>query len=314
MGYCVYHTSKGKGSGAGLGSHIDRTESEKSKGFSYKTADPSMKEMNVKYALSNDYQKMSIPDAVKHRIENGKTKGRGVRKDAVKYISHILTGSHEDMKEIFKDKSKSDNWINENKKFMNKEFGKENIVRFDLHLDEKTPHIHCVSVPITPDGRLSAKEMIGDRIVLQQRQNSYAEAMEQFGLERGLRDTGVKHEDTKEYNKRIERSKEMATEEVLEPSKTFFSGYKDKDIDKLIEDVKSSKTESFELKRKLEASQKELLRLHRNQQILVSKNNSLEKVLESPEKLKSILVDLEQKKEVQKEVGNNRDLGRGMSQ
>ena len=103
MGFAVYHTQKGKGSGGGLGHHIDRTETKKGKDLSYKTADPSLKEMNVKFELSNDYQKMSIPDAVKHRIENGKTKGRGVRKDAVKYISHILTGSHEDMKEIFKD-------------------------------------------------------------------------------------------------------------------------------------------------------------------------------------------------------------------
>ena len=216
MGYCVYHTQKGKGSGAGLGNHIDRTESEKSKGFSYKTADPSMKEMNVKFKLSNDYQNMSIPDAVEHRIENGKTKGKAVRKDAVKYISHILSGSHEDMKEIFKDKSKAEDWVRENFKFVAREFGKENIIRFDLHLDEKTPHIHCVTVPITPDGRLSAKEVIGDRIVLQQRQNSYAEAMQQFGLERGLRDTGVRHEDVKEYYKRVEQSQEMANEMVLD--------------------------------------------------------------------------------------------------
>jgi hypothetical protein len=310
MGFAVYHTQKGKGSGGGLGSHIDRTEGESN---SYKTADPLMKEMNIKFALSNDYQKMSIPDAVKHRIENGKTKGRGVRKDAVKYISHILTGSHEDMKEIFKDKSKANNWIDENKKFMDKEFGEENIIRFEVHLDEKTPHIHCVSVPITSDGRLSAKERIGDRIVLQQRQNSYAEAMEQFGLERGLRDTGVKHEDVSEYYKRIERSKEMVSEEVLEPSKTFFSGYKDKDIGNLVNDLKSTKIELFEEKRKLKNNQKELIRLYKNQKILVSKNNSLEKVLKSPEKLKSILVDLNMQKEEKKEQKRDKGLDFGMS-
>ena len=53
------------------------------------------------------------------------------------------------MKEIFADKEKSKEWIKENYKFLAKEFGKENIVRFTLHLDEKTPHLHAVTIPLT---------------------------------------------------------------------------------------------------------------------------------------------------------------------
>jgi hypothetical protein len=258
---------------------------------------------------------MSIPDAVEHRIENGKTKGKAVRKDAVKYISHILSGSHEDMKEIFKDKSKAEDWVRENFKFVASEFGKENIIRFDLHLDEKTPHIHCVTVPITPDGRLSAKEVIGDRIVLQQRQNSYAEAMQQFGLERGLRDTGVRHEDVKEYYKRVEQSQEMANEMVLEPSKNLLGNYKQKDVEKLINELKSAKIDLFEEKRKLKLNQKELVRLYQTNKSLVTQKNYLEKTLKSPIKLKSILVELNRQKEEKKvEVkrGNFRSNDRGL--
>ena len=36
MGFAVYHTSKGKGSGGGLGNHIDRI---KGKEYTYKNAD-----------------------------------------------------------------------------------------------------------------------------------------------------------------------------------------------------------------------------------------------------------------------------------
>ena len=64
------------------------------------------------------------------------------------------------MKEIFADKEKSKEWIKENYKFLAKEFGKENIVRFTLHLDEKTPHLHAVTIPLTNDGRLSAKKKL----------------------------------------------------------------------------------------------------------------------------------------------------------
>ena len=47
------------------------------------------------------------------------------------------------MKEIFADKEKSKEWIKENYKFLAKEFGKENIVRFTLHLDENPAFTRC---------------------------------------------------------------------------------------------------------------------------------------------------------------------------
>lgn len=66
------------------------------------------------------------------------------------------------MTEIGNDKEKLNKWMNANFKFMMDEFGEENIVRFVLHMDEKKPYIHCVTIPLTSDGRLSAKEIIGN--------------------------------------------------------------------------------------------------------------------------------------------------------
>ena len=62
---------------------------------------------------------------------------------------------------------------------------RKNIVRFTVHRDEKTMHIHAVTVPITQDGRLSAKEIMGNRKEMQNRQDRYADHMKNFGLERG---------------------------------------------------------------------------------------------------------------------------------
>lgn len=39
----------------------------------------------------------------------------------------------------------------------------ETILSAVVHVDEKTPHMHLSFVPITPDGRLSAKEVLGNR-------------------------------------------------------------------------------------------------------------------------------------------------------
>ena len=45
---------------------------------------------------------------------------------------------------------------------------------------KKQPHLHIVTVPITEDGRLSAKEIIGNKKQMQERQDRYAELMKPF--------------------------------------------------------------------------------------------------------------------------------------
>jgi len=47
--------------------------------------------------------------------------------------------------------------VKANLEFMKQSYG-SNLVAFTLHQDEKTPHIHAIVVPITPDNRLLAKE------------------------------------------------------------------------------------------------------------------------------------------------------------
>ena len=58
-----------------------------------------------------------------------------------------MTGSHEQMKKIENNPQARKAWINSNLEFMKKEYGEKNIVRFSVHRDEKTMHIHAVTVP-----------------------------------------------------------------------------------------------------------------------------------------------------------------------
>ncbi len=198
MGFAVYHVQKGSGSGSGLGHHIDRTEGKE---HLYPHADPSKTSRN--WSLDVKYQGTPLTQAINSRIQEGYKGNATIRKDAVKYLTHVLTGSHDDMKAIFKNKETAEAWIRENYNFMIENFGAENIVRFTLHLDEKTPHIHCVTVPLTSDGRLSAKEMVGNNKRLQQMQDQYADRMKQFNLQRGVRGTTAKHKDVKVYYSEI---------------------------------------------------------------------------------------------------------------
>ena len=199
MSYAVYHSEKGKISTGGIGHHIDRADGKE---HSYRHADPDKKHLNQHISVT-PLCKIPLRQAIEKRISEGYKTKKAIRKDAVKYTTHILTGSHEKMKEIEADPGELQKWISANQLFISSEFGKDNIVRFVLHRDEKTPHIHAVTVNLTSDGRLSAKEIIGNRESMQTRQDRYAEAMKPFGLNRGLKSTGIKHEDAREYYGRI---------------------------------------------------------------------------------------------------------------
>jgi hypothetical protein len=200
MGYAVYHLQKSKASAGSIGHHIDRTEGKES---CYKHADPTRKHLNQEFAKS--WKDVPLQEAINQNIKNNYKGKKEIRKDAVKYITHILTGTNEDMHRIFKDKTLANQWISENAKFIKDNFGLKNIVRFTLHLDEKTPHIHCVTTAITEDGRLSAKELVGNNKRLEDLQTDYAQRMEVFGLKRGLK-SSVKHVDTKEFYKFVQNA------------------------------------------------------------------------------------------------------------
>jgi hypothetical protein len=96
-------------------------------------------------------------------------------------------------------------WATLNYQFIGRRFGYENIVEFTCHMDERTPHIHCVLVPIKND-RLSAKNVMGDRIELQKLQTAYAEKMKDFGLNRGIEGSKATHDSVKEYYGRIDKA------------------------------------------------------------------------------------------------------------
>lgn len=235
--YAVLHIEKGKGSGGALGHHIDRTEGKE---YSYKHSDPSLKDLNQNFEL-NKYSSMPLQKAISERIKDGYTSKRKINDNAVTHLKIVLTGSHEKMKEIEGNSKKLNSWIVENKKFLEEKYGKENIVRFTLHRDERTPHLHAVVVPLTADGRLSAFEVIGNKKDLKSLQNHYAEKMNPFGLERGLENTGIKHEDAKAYYARMEQANDIANKTKIKADKNLLGVYKSESVEELEKSLKTLK-------------------------------------------------------------------------
>lgn len=236
--YAVLHIEKGKGSGGALGHHIDRTEGKE---YSYKHSDPELKHLNSHIKL-NAYCSMPLQDAIKARIKEGYTSKRKINDNAVTHLKIVLTGSHERMKELEANGQGLKDWVIENKKFLEEKYGSDNIVRFTLHRDERTPHLHAVIVPLTADGRLSAFEILGNKTKMKALQNDYAKAMAPFGLERGIENTGIKHEDAKAYYSRMEKANDIANNTEISVSKNLLGNYKAEAVEELKESVKSLKS------------------------------------------------------------------------
>ena len=66
--------------------------------------------------------------------------------------------------------------------------GRENVISAVVHMDEKTPHMHLSFCPITRDGRLSAKDILGNKQALSKWQDDFFAWMAQAypALSRGI--------------------------------------------------------------------------------------------------------------------------------
>lgn len=46
--------------------------------------------------------------------------------------------------------------------FLNARLGTENLIAAQVHMDETTPHLHALYVPLSADHRLCGSEILGD--------------------------------------------------------------------------------------------------------------------------------------------------------
>ena len=81
--------------------------------------------------------------------------------------------------DFFKGKKKAEikAYFQEALDFIQENQAPETIISAVVHMDEKTPHMHLCFVPLTQDGRLSAKEILGNKKKLVQWQDKFWEHM-----------------------------------------------------------------------------------------------------------------------------------------
>lgn len=143
--------------------------------------------------------------------------GCRTRKDSIRMIETLFTASPE----FFKGKKRAEIrvFFEEALHFLEQHQSKETIISAVVHMDEKTPHMHLCFVPLTEDGRLCAKEIVGNKKKLTQWQDRFWEHMVKKypDLERGesASETGRDHIPPRVFKEMTRLTKQKAKLEEL---------------------------------------------------------------------------------------------------
>ena len=196
-------------------------------------------------------------------------------------------------------------------------YTKEQILHATIHLDEKSPHIHCVVVPLVKklDKRtnnerwtISKKQYIRDKIHLSQLQDKYHERLVDagFDLERGIKGSSREHLKTKELKKTtyyyenktqiINKNLDEAINDLNEKMKTTKNTIFDKEYVKV-------KKETFDSMNKVIKETKKVVEFQPKIEQLFNEVNNFTKSHQSLEKENSNL-----KREVKSLVTRNQNL------
>ncbi|WP_113587967.1 MobV family relaxase [Staphylococcus aureus] len=201
MSYSIVRVSKVKSgtNTTGIQKHVQRENNN------YENEDIDHSKTYLNYDLVNA-NKQNFNNLIDEKIEQNYTGKRKIRTDAIKHIDGLITSDND----FFDNQTPEDTkqFFEYAKEFLEQEYGKENLLYATVHMDEKTPHMHYGVVPITDDGRLSAKEVVGNKKALTSFQDRFNEYVNERGyeLERGTSRelTNRQHEQVSRYKQKTD--------------------------------------------------------------------------------------------------------------
>ena len=150
------------------GPTISRIEAHNERTKEFYASNPDIKTELSKYNVHLVHPKGKYRTEADKMIREA---GCKARKDSVRMVETLITASPE----FFAGKKPGEvrAFFEYALEFLKTKQAAETIVSAVVHVDEKTPHMHLCFVPITADGRLSAKDIVGNRKKLTQWQDEY---------------------------------------------------------------------------------------------------------------------------------------------
>lgn len=278
VGYAVVHMMKIKsGAVGGIQSHNNREHEPKTN----PDVDMSRSEDNYDLIPCDSYKR-----SIKEKLSNLVESSRAVRKDAVVVCNFIVTSDNETMDALGADRQRE--FFQDSVKWFSDRYGADRVLNATVHMDETTPHLHIGVMPITQDGRLSAKAIF-TKTEMKAIQTEFARDVgEKYGLERGVEGSERTH--LSEARFKEQKALEMANEH----------GAIAQELHVLAEDCKRELSEAT---RSLETVKQELSTMQDRKDTLQGEIERLEaidkqtkvRVHEALEKQKPVLLDLQKR-------------------
>ena len=249
MSYLVLHMDKFKKEAIrGIQSHNRRErESHSNPDIDY---DRSAANYELHEAASSNYA-----EAIQNRIDE-LLPVKAVRKDAVRMCGLIVSSDKAFFDGLTPEETRR--FFEESKAFLTEFVGAENVISAMVHMDEKTPHMHFLHVPVTPDGRLNANK-IYTRQSLRKLQSGLPAHLQSRGfvIERGVEQTpgsAKKHLDTREFKQQQEALEKLIqeSEEAARNSRQLISALeqREEELRKSIEKYERQAAEAEKVLRK----------------------------------------------------------------
>jgi len=182
---------------------------------------------HLNYDLINGQRQIDYTDKINQVIEDNVTSGKKIRKDAVRLAEFLITSDKEFFEKISPKEQKR--YFETAHEFLADRYGEKNLIYATVHHDEKTPHMHVGFVPVTEDGRLSAKDFFGQKKQLVSLQDDFNDYLKQndFDLERGV-SSSRKHVETAKYKAMTFQNMEKEAQEKYERTMGYIQEIDDK--------------------------------------------------------------------------------------
>lgn len=150
MSFLVLHMDKfKKESVRGIQSHNERERE------SHSNPDINYERSVANYELC-DHAAGNYAEAIQNRIDD-LLLVKAVRKDAVHMCGLIVSSDSAFFEKLPPEETRR--FFEESAAFLADFVGSENVISAKVHMDEKTPHMHFLHVPVTEDGRLNANKI-----------------------------------------------------------------------------------------------------------------------------------------------------------
>lgn len=292
--FCIMRTEKRKRTDLG---GIQRENTRTATEYNNKVA-PGMDIFNVTLKESSNW----LQD-INKEIQAA---GAKTRANSVLALDTLYTASPE----FFQGKTNEENdkFFRDCLRFHESHFG--HIISAVIHYDETTPHLHVISVPLTQDGRLSARDVIGNKAKMSKAQDEFFEQVGKgYGLERGVQMDGQekkKHISAQEHELREIRQKIARGKEELEAIEHSKETARTR--------AQTARQTATELQKEVEQLQEERSRQHNSLKMLSASKTDRQKELrginnairQKQRELEAIRKDVEEVKGFLSEAQQNR--------